>query len=138
MRGARGLVTTAGQVDIATLQIPPNVLVEEYVAHPLALPQTDVMVTHAGLGTVAAALSFGVPMVCTPIGRDQPLNAKRVATLGAGLALPVEATMGQVARAVEEVLLQPGYRLAAQAIATASRGDGGPTAAADELASLLS
>ncbi len=133
----RGLVTTAGHVDIGTLQVPSNVLVEEYVPHPLVLPQADLMVTHAGLGSVAAALTFGVPMVCTPIARDQPLNAERVATLGAGLTLPVEATVAQLARAVEEVLSQLSYRRAAQSIASASRRDGGPPAAADELESLL-
>jgi UDP:flavonoid glycosyltransferase YjiC (YdhE family) len=135
--GVRGLVTTAGHVDVGTLRVPPNVVVEEYVAHPLLLPQTDVMVSHAGLGSVAAALTFGVPMVCAPIGRDQPLNAERVATLGAGLALPVEATVGQLAQAIEEVLSQPSYRRAAQGIAAASRRDGGPSAVADELESLL-
>ena len=133
----RGLVTTAGHVDIGTLQAPSNVLVEEYVPHPLVLPQADLMVTHAGLVSVAAALTFGVPMVCTPIARDQPLNAERVATLGAGLTLPVEATVAQLARAVEEVLSQLSYRRAAQSIASASRRDGGPPAAADELESLL-
>jgi hypothetical protein len=57
--------------------------------------------------------------------------------LGAGLTLPVEATVAQLARAVEEVLSQPSYRRAAQSIASASRRDGGPPAAADELESLL-
>ena len=136
--GARGLVTTGGHVDIASLQVPPSVHVEEQVAHSLVLPETDVMVTHAGLGSVAAALTFGVPMVCTPMGRDQPLNAARVATLGAGLALPAEASVRQLAQAIEEVVSQPSYRKAAQSIAMASRRGGGPPAAADELETLLS
>ena len=136
--GARGLVTTAGQVDIATWAIPPGVRVDEYVAHSLVLPQTDLMVTHAGLGSIAAALAFGVPVVCTPIGRDQPLNAERVATLGAGLAVPADATVEQLKEAIEEVLSEPRYRRAARSIASASRRDGGPAAAAAELESLLS
>lgn len=135
--GARGLVTTGGHVDNGTLQVPPNVLVEQHVAHSLVLPETDVMVTHAGLGSVAAALTFGVPMVCTPMGRDQPLNAARVATLGAGLALPVEASVDHLAQAVKEVVSHPSYRHAAQSIAIASRRGGGPPAVADELESLL-
>lgn len=135
--GARGLVTTAGHLDISTLHIPANVLVRKFVAHALLLPQTDVMITHGGLRSVAAALTFGVPMVCTPIGRDQPLNAERVATLGAGLNLPVDATVGQLAQTVKEVLSQPSYRRAAQSIAAASRREGGPPAAADELESLV-
>ena len=77
-------------------------------------------------------------MVRTPISRDQPLNAERVATLGAGLAVPADATVGQLKEAIEEVLSQPSYRRAAQSIASASRRDGGPAAAAAELESLLS
>jgi UDP:flavonoid glycosyltransferase YjiC (YdhE family) len=38
--------------------------------HPELLPRTDVVVTHAGLSTVMAALASGVPMVCMPMGRD--------------------------------------------------------------------
>ena len=45
------------------------------------------MVTHAGLGSVAGAMTFGVPLVCMPVERDQPLNAQRVTDLGAGVAL---------------------------------------------------
>ena len=82
-----GLVTTAGQVDREALHVPPNVSDHRLRAHAPVLADTDVMVTHAGLGSVAAALSLGVPLVCTPISRDQPLNAERVAELGAGVAL---------------------------------------------------
>jgi UDP:flavonoid glycosyltransferase YjiC (YdhE family) len=133
----RGLVTTARQVEVGRLRAPPNVLVEDFVAHSLVLPQTDVVVTHAGMGTVAAALSFGVPLVCTPMGRDQPLNAGRVVALGAGLALAAEATPEALARAVEEVLAQPSYRRAAESLARASRDGGGAAAAVEDLESLL-
>ncbi|CAN5502065.1 hypothetical protein BH18ACT1_BH18ACT1_06420 [soil metagenome] len=133
----RGLVTTAGHGDLATSSIPANVAVETYVAHSLVLAHTDVMVTHGGLGSLAAALSHGVPVVCAPIGRDQPLNADRVAALDAGLALAVDPTAEELARAVEAVLAQPSYRLGAQAIAAASRSEGGAVAAAAELASLV-
>ncbi len=83
----RALVSTAGQIEIETLRVPTNVTVTDFVAHTHVMSRTDLMVTHAGLGTVAAALSVGVPLVCTPIDRDQPLNAQRVADLGAGVAL---------------------------------------------------
>ena len=115
--GARAIVTTAGR---------PS------VPHALVLPQADVMVTHAGLGSVAAALAAGVPLVCTPISRDQPLNAERVAAVGAGVALPVGATAAQIAAALEEVLGDPRYRAGARAMAEASRRAGeAPAAVAD-------
>jgi UDP:flavonoid glycosyltransferase YjiC (YdhE family) len=120
--GARSIVTSAGR---------------PHVPHALVLPQADVMVTHAGLGSVAAGLQAGVPLVCTPIARDQPLNAERVAAVGAGVALPVDARAEQIAAAVEEVLGDPRYREGARAIAEASRRAGEAPAAAADLESLM-
>lgn len=134
--GARAIVTTAGQVDPEALTVPPGVRVEEHVPHALVLPHADVMVTHAGLGSVAAGLAAGVPLVCAPIGRDQPLNAERVAALGAGVALPTEPTAAQLAGALAEVLSGPGHREAARSVAAASRRAGGAPAAATDLEAL--
>ena len=100
----RALITTAGQVDSDALARPSHVTITDFLPHTLVLDQTDVMVTHAGLGTVASALTFGVPLVCTPISRDQPLNAQRVAGLGAGIALAGRPTAAEIAAAVEQVL----------------------------------
>jgi len=133
----RALVSTAGQVDTEAVRPPPNVAIADFVPHALVLGETDVMVTHAGLGSVAAALSFGVPLVCTPISRDQPLNAARVAELGAGLALDSDAGENEIASGVEQVLSEPDYRRAAESIAESSGDEGGAAAAAAELESLL-
>jgi UDP:flavonoid glycosyltransferase YjiC (YdhE family) len=94
------------------------------------------MVTHAGLGSVAAALSQGVPLVCTPIGRDQHLNAGRVVALGAGLRLDQAADPADIADAVRTVLADAKFRAAAAEIAHDSRQAGGPPAAIADLESL--
>jgi UDP:flavonoid glycosyltransferase YjiC (YdhE family) len=133
----RGLVTTAGQVRLEPRRIPANVVVRDFVDHPSVLPRTDVLVTHAGLGTVAAALTFGVPMVCTPLGRDQPLNAGRVAALGAGVVLADDPGAAELAGAIEHVLANPSLRRAAEAIGHESRREGGSSTAVDELEALL-
>jgi UDP:flavonoid glycosyltransferase YjiC (YdhE family) len=86
-RAVRGLVTTSGHGDDTASAALSNVTVCDYVDHGRILPETDVLITHAGLGMVAAALSHGVPMVCVPLGRDQHLNATRVAAVGVGIAL---------------------------------------------------
>ena len=39
------------------------------------------------MGTVTRALAAGVPLVCMPMGRDQPDVAARVIHAGAGLRL---------------------------------------------------
>lgn len=135
--GARGLVSTAGQIDTQALRAPPNVTITDFVAHDRAMANTDVMVTHAGLGSVAAALSRGVPLVCTPISRDQPLNAQRVADLGAGTALGESATAADIAAAIDRTLSDRTYRDAAESLARASAREGGAAAAGAELAALL-
>jgi UDP:flavonoid glycosyltransferase YjiC (YdhE family) len=97
----------------------------EYAAFtPLArlLDGVDVVLTVGGAGTVLGALSRGVPLVLTPQGADQPLNAARVAGAGAGIALPPGPVAPEaVARAVEEVLAKPDYRRGAREIAAEIR-----------------
>jgi UDP:flavonoid glycosyltransferase YjiC (YdhE family) len=133
----RGIVTTAGQVDAAALPHPANVTITDYVPHTAVLDHTDVMVTHAGLGSIASALTFGVPLVCTPVSRDQFVNAERVAAVGAGIALAETPTAGQIAAAVKQVLAKPKFRAGAQAMADASRAAGGAPAAVAELDALF-
>jgi UDP:flavonoid glycosyltransferase YjiC (YdhE family) len=132
----RALVSTAEQIDIDTLRVPTNVTVTDFVGHTQVMSRTDIMVTHAGLGTVAAALSVGVPLVCTPISRDQPLNAHRVADLGAGVALSHNTDSGHIAAAIEQTLSDPAYRDAAATLARLSLHEGGASAAAAELEAL--
>jgi UDP:flavonoid glycosyltransferase YjiC (YdhE family) len=76
------------------------------------------MVAHGGAGTTLAALAAGVPLVLLPQSADQPINARRVAELGAGLALEGgRADVPKLAAALTRVLEEPGYRAAAGRIA---------------------
>ena len=136
-RTVRALATTGAHVDPASLRVPANVAVAEHVDHAHVLDAVDVLVTHAGLGTVAAGLSHGVPLVCVPLGRDQHVNADRIAELGAGIALRPDASSDEIGAAIDQVLADDGYRRGAAAIASASRASGGPSAAVAELESLL-
>ena len=133
----RGLASTGGQVDPRALRCPANVVVREFVDHGAVLADTDVMVTHAGLGSVAAALSRGVPLVCTPIGRDQHLNTERVVALGAGPVVAPDPGAADVAEALQAVVAEHSYRDAAVRISHESRQAGGPTAAVEDLEGLL-
>ena len=122
----RAVVTTAGQGDVTGTG---NVIVVDRAPHGWLLPDTDVFVHHGGLGSCAAGLAAGVPLVCTPIDRDQPLNAARVEALGAG----VTTTPSGVADEIQTVLADPSFRIAARAIAEQSRAEGGPEAAIADL-----
>ena len=131
----RALVTTSGHLD-EPLQLPDHVVVADHVPHPLALREAAVMVTHAGLGSVAAALHAGVPLVCLPMGRDQHLNAARVTALGAGVELD-DPDASRIVSAIDEVLTDDRYRRAAAGIAAESRAAGGARRAADEIERLV-
>lgn len=113
----RALVTTGG----ATLRLTPpaNVHVAAFVPHAQVLPEAAVVVTHAGLGTVHAALAHGLPLVCLPVGRDQPDNAARVAWHGAGLRLSSKSSSAKIGAAVETVLGEPAFAASARRLAAA-------------------
>src|SRR6202012_5644937 len=46
------------------------------------------VITHAGLNTVLETLAQGVPLICIPLGNDQPGVAARVAAHQAGIVVP--------------------------------------------------
>lgn len=123
----RGLVTTGPAVAPAALPSAANVEVREFVPHAEVLPAASLVVTHAGLGTVHAALAHGVPLVCVPQGRDQPEVASRVVQAGAG----VRTNPKRLAGAIGRVLGDGAYREAALALAPAMSG--GAERAADAI-----
>ena len=110
----RVLFTLGPALSVDGLRIPGNVVTADFVPHAAVLPEASAVVTHAGLGTVAAALSAGVPVVCMPSGRDQPDNAVRVVEASAGIRLSPRARPARIRAAVERALsdgrLQAGAR----------------------------
>jgi MGT family glycosyltransferase len=135
--GARGIVTTGAAVDPSTITAPAGVVVTDWIDHAAVLADADVMVTHAGLASVAGALQAGVPLVCTPISRDQPLNAEQVERVGAGVAVPPDGGVDAIASAIVRVTSDPAYGAAARALAATSAAGGGATAAATALVDLV-
>lgn len=92
----------------------PNLTVSEHASHDAIVPGCDLVVTHAGHGTVIRPLSHGVPVLCLPTGRDQPENAARVTAAGAGVRLGPGASPRRIRRSAERILGDPSYRLAAR------------------------
>ncbi len=91
-------------MDPAEVRAPAGMVVRRYVPHVAVLTHAAVVVTHAGTGTLMAALTHGAPLVCIPLGRDQPVNAEKVAELGVALSLPTDAQPSQIRAAVSEAL----------------------------------
>ncbi|MCW2899544.1 MAG: glycosyltransferase [Streptosporangiaceae bacterium] len=127
----RVLLTLGGVLSPDAVAAPPNVTVRGFLPHSGVLPHMDAVVTHAGMSTVATTLAAGLPMVCLPQGRDQPLNAARVEELGAGLMLTEESVPEGLASAVRTVLGDHSYRTAAQELATKALAVGNGELATD-------
>lgn len=117
----RCLVTVGPRGDTAALgPRPAHVRVETYVPQTAVLPHCDAVVSHAGSGTVLAALAFGLPQLCLPQGADQFLNASAVAAAGAGLSLvPGQVDARSVGEAVARLLGEPSFAAAAAGVAAA-------------------
>jgi UDP:flavonoid glycosyltransferase YjiC (YdhE family) len=105
------LVTTGRGIAPESLTVGPNTVVERMVPHAAVLGQADLLVTHAGHGTVMAAVRFGVPMLCLPPAGDQPFNAARVAELGLGVAMDPASSSEDIRGAVERLLKDEVVRL---------------------------
>jgi hypothetical protein len=98
--------------------IPANVHVERFVPQDDVLQHAAAVVCHGGSGTVLGALAAGIPMVVAPLFADQPTNAQKVDSMGAGIGLPVGSPSPESLRsALVKVLEHEPYRAAAQKVA---------------------
>lgn len=132
----RALITTGAALAPDALALPSNVTAAEHVPHDAVLPRASLVITHAGLGTVLAALRHGLPLLCLPLGRDQFANAGWVASSGVGRTLPADAGMDAIVYAAQ-ALLDPAApeRAAARDMTGIFEGYHGADAAVDAIES---
>jgi MGT family glycosyltransferase len=129
----RGLLTAGRAIDPSRLPAASNVEVREFVPHSAVFGEASLVVTHAGMGTVHAALAAGVPLLCIPDGRDQNDIAVRVAAHGAGARVRRNARTPAIRRAIEAALADEGLRREAERIGQVLRSEDGAARSADEL-----
>ena len=110
----RAVVNVGAHVDSSAFRVPSNAIVTGYVRHAAVLPHAAAMVTHAGLGSIVAALSHGLPVVCLPLGRDQFHNASRVEAVGAGVTISADASTTEIRDAIDRILSEPSFAEAAR------------------------
>ncbi|QEO15496.1 glycosyltransferase family 1 protein [Agromyces intestinalis] len=119
----RAVITTGPAIDPADVPAAAHVRVVRAAAHRELFARAALVITHAGHGTVIKALAAGVPMLCLPIGRDQPDNAARAARHGVAIVRPARSDVATIATAVVELLADPSYRTAAQALGERIRAE---------------
>jgi UDP:flavonoid glycosyltransferase YjiC (YdhE family) len=113
------VVTTGRGIDPTDIGAEANTTVERRIPHEAVLAQADLFVTHAGHGSVMAALNHGVPMLCLPPGADQPRNAAKVAELGLGEVLPTTAPAEEIRLVIARLLADPALKARVEAFAAA-------------------
>ena len=115
----RVLLTLGPALAPSNLRVPASAVVRRFVPHERVLPGAGLVVTHAGLGTVMAALAHGVPLLCIPLKNDQFENASRVVAARAGCRLGRHARRSSLKRAILQLLHDPRFKEGAGRMAEA-------------------
>ncbi len=114
----RVLATWNRRLPSRALPVPANARVVEWVSYARTMPHCDVVVCHAGHGTLVRALASGCAVVACPHTGDMNENAARLDWAGAGVRLPRRFVTPRALRlAVERALGEASIRERAQAFA---------------------
>ncbi|HYD10136.1 MAG TPA: glycosyltransferase [Acidimicrobiales bacterium] len=130
--GLRSLLLVGHDANHAALRGRDGVFTFAPIAD--VLPRCRAVVASGSLGTVAAALTAGVPTVVVPQLIDQVWHGDRVQRLGVGRMVLRTSRVGD---AVRHIVDDPSFATNAQALAAAMVGEDGPGALADAVESVL-
>jgi UDP:flavonoid glycosyltransferase YjiC (YdhE family) len=138
--GARAVIGHGGGLTPdEEARLPGQPLVRAFWPQTAVLRHCAAAVLHGGFNTVLDALAAGVPMVLLPIAFEQPGTAARVARIGAGRVLSSRGLrVATLARALAEVMDEPGFRAAAARSAAEIGEAGGAGQAAAAISAALS
>ncbi|HLL92899.1 MAG TPA: nucleotide disphospho-sugar-binding domain-containing protein [Solirubrobacteraceae bacterium] len=127
----RVLATYNRRLSPRPLRVPDNARVVDWVSYSRTMPLCDLVVCHAGHGTLVRALSSGCAVVACPAVGDMNENAARLDWAGAGVRVPRRFLSPRVLRlAVERALGDATIRERARDLAGwAAAHDSGETAA---------
>jgi UDP:flavonoid glycosyltransferase YjiC (YdhE family) len=82
------VATTNRVVPQGPIDVPPNVVLVDWLSYSQLMPAAALVISHGGHGTVCRALGAGTPLLISPMIGDMSETAMRVAWAGAGLSLP--------------------------------------------------
>jgi UDP:flavonoid glycosyltransferase YjiC (YdhE family) len=126
----RVLATYNRRLPPRPLPVPANARVVDWVSYSRTMPRCDLVVCHAGHGTLVRALASGCAVVACPAVGDMNENAARLDWAGAGVRVPRRFTTPRVLQlAVERALEDGSIRARARELARwAGAHDAGETA----------
>jgi UDP:flavonoid glycosyltransferase YjiC (YdhE family) len=127
----RVLATYNRRLPPRSLPVPENARVVDWVSYSRTMPHCDLVVCHAGHGTLVRALSSGCAVVACPAVGDMNENAARLDWAGAGVRVPRRFLTPRVLRlAVEQALGDAAVRACARELARWAREQDSGAAAA--------
>lgn len=129
----RLLVTLGDTISPDELVPAANCALVHSAPHNDVMPETRLVITHGGHGTVTRALMHLKPLIVVPHGRDQNDNAARVTARGAGITLAAGSAAYEFRTAIEYILAGPRYAEAARALGERVAADVEQSPVAEEL-----
>ncbi|HEV2486685.1 MAG TPA: glycosyltransferase [Terracidiphilus sp.] len=133
------VISLGGGIDRERLGVlSGDPIVVKYAPQLELVKRSTAVITHAGINTALESLAEGVPLVCIPLGNDQPGVASRVAARGAGVVVPQRRlTAKRLRSALRAVLEDESYRRAARKLQAAILRTDGLGQAADIVEEVL-
>ena len=117
--------------------IPSNVVCYDYLPLDSIMSKTGLLIHHGGMGTLAGALTAGVPQLILPCYVDRPYNAEIIKKLGVGNYLyPVNWNSEKMGTMIKE-LQQDDVLSKCQFYKDKMKNNKGITVAADYVESLM-
>ena len=114
--------------------LPPDVMALRYAPYSQILPRAAAVVHQGGIGTTAQVLRAGRPALVVPFAFDQPDNAARAERLGVAKSIPRRRyEAGRAARALDDLLADSRFSMAAAGVAEHIGREDGARAAADAI-----
>ncbi|WP_312111234.1 macrolide family glycosyltransferase [Brevibacillus reuszeri] len=129
------VMSIGDKVQMADLgEIPKNFIVKSYVPQIEVLQETKLFITHGGMNSTNEGLYYGVPLIVIPLSADQPMIARQVAKIGAGITLQMQSlTANQLREGVDHVLSDSSFKQAASNIGESFERSGGYQQAVEEI-----
>jgi UDP:flavonoid glycosyltransferase YjiC (YdhE family) len=116
----------------------PRTSIVNWLSYSETMPRASLVITHAGYGTLARALTCGAPVLAVPHSGDMAENAARVDWAGAGVRLPWRLLGPTTLRfAADRALSDERYATRARELAAWAATNDGPARAADLVEQLV-
>jgi MGT family glycosyltransferase len=106
------ILSLGDNTDLTTFgTIPDNFIIRNNIPQSEILKYTDVFISNGGLISVSEAFYYGVPVIALPQSKDQPMVARQLSSLGAGLELKLQDITAKLLKdSVQRILSNSSFK----------------------------